>query len=53
MINIYLEFVNGSNNVYKIKADVGIKIRSADAHIQYSILQNQNNADNIILVSHR
>jgi len=29
MINRYLEFVNDSNNVYKIKADAGIKIRSA------------------------
>jgi len=29
MINRYLEFVNDSSNVYKIKADAGIKIRSA------------------------
>jgi len=37
MINRYLEFVNDSNNVYKIKADAGIKIRSA-WHTCYNIL---------------
>ena len=36
MINRYLECVNDSNNVYKIKADVGIKIRSA-WHTYYNI----------------
>jgi len=35
-INRYLEFVNESNNVYKIKADAGIKIRSA-WHTYYNI----------------
>jgi len=29
MINRYLEFVNDTNNVYMIKADASIKIRSA------------------------
>ena len=38
MINRYLEFVNDSNNVYKIKADAGIKIRSA-WHTYYNILE--------------
>ena len=29
MNNMYLEFVNDRNTVYKIKADAGIEIRSA------------------------
>ena len=33
MINRYLEFVNDSNNVYKIEADAGIKIRVHGTHI--------------------
>jgi len=36
MINRYLECINDSNNVYKIKADAGIKIWSA-WHTYYSI----------------
>ena len=33
MINKYLEFVNDNNNVYKIKADAGIKIGVHGTHI--------------------
>jgi len=29
IINRYLEFVNDSNNVYKVKVDAGIHLRSA------------------------
>jgi len=38
MIYRYLEFVNDSNNVYMIKADAGIKIRSA-WHTYYIIVE--------------